>query len=159
MPVAGIAQPQLEPRQGKRRRAAFLVQPLDLGVAHRDLILIEDPVGDPVVAPGVGEPDPRDIQRPGGIAPHAEPRPVDDQRVQPQPADEQRAPRHHVLHDRQHQRLAPFGIVDAHVDQVHLGPEPEPAGLDGADFHRGADGARCRGDDIAAVALDIGQDP
>ena len=54
----------------------------------------------------------------------------------------------------------PSRIEDAHVEQIDLRPQPEPAGLDARRCVTGwPTAARHRGDDVAAVALDVGQQP
>jgi hypothetical protein len=157
--IGAVAQLQLQARERERRRAALLVAPLDLGLADDDLLLAEHPVAQRPVAALAGELDAGDVERAGGVAAHGEARAVHHQRMQPQVPVQERAPRDDVVHRGQHQRLASLRVVDAHVRNRDVGPQPRPARLDGADFHGQADGLRDCGDNIRAVALDVREHP
>ena len=80
--VAEACQPQVERREHERRRAAQLVAPFDLGVAHHDLALAEQASRRrrrrPRRRPSLNA---RHVQVAGGVAAHAEARPVDRQRA------------------------------------------------------------------------------
>ncbi len=159
MLVVFVAQARVQLRQHERRCAAQFVQPADLGIAHLDLALVEDPVGEIAVARAVVEPDAGDRDHAVAVAAQRHARPVDRERMQPQLGVQQRAPRNHCVHDRQHDRLAPVDVVDAHVGDDEPRQQPAPIGLDRADRDLEAGPLRHRGDDVVPVALDARQQP
>jgi hypothetical protein len=99
MLVAVVLQAQVERLQPQRRRPARLVQPLDLGAAHFDAVLREDPVAHLVVALAAGQADAGHVDIAVLLAAHRQLRSFDHQGMQPQLAREQRAPRDDVLHE------------------------------------------------------------
>ncbi len=157
--VAVVLQPEIQRRELERRRLARLVLPFDLGAAHDDLALAEDPVGELAVALLAGDADPGHVELAAGVAPHRELGSVDEERVQAQLAREQRAPGAHVLYRGQHQRLAAVAVVDAHVRDRQPRPQALPVGAERADLDRQPDRARDRGDDVLPVVLDVRQQP
>ena len=158
MLVAGISQAQVQRGKRQRRRGALLVAPLDLGVADDDLLLPEQPVGEVALAVG-REFHAGDVQGAVGVAAHLEPRSVDGERMQPNLAVQQRAPRDDVADRRQHQNLAALVVVEVHVGEADPRAQAEPSCLDAADLDRQADAALDRCDDVAAIALDVRQQP
>ena len=158
MVVARISQAQVQRGKRQRRRGALLVAPLDLGVADDDVFLPEQPVGEAALAVG-RQLHAGDVQGAVGVAAHFEPRPVDGERIQPKLAVQQRAPRDDVMDRRQRQNLAALVVVEVHVREADLRPQAEPSCLDAGDLDRQADGALDRRDDVAAIALDVRQQP
>ena len=160
MLIAVVLEAEVQARELQRGGAAQVVEPLDFGVAHDDLALAEDPVGELAVALLV-----RVDQHAGNrdpalrVAPYHELEVIHFKRVQAQVEEKERAPGDDIHDAWQRQRFAPPGIEQPHVDQFQLRAQSTPVGADPLHRYLQPDGFRDRSDNLWAVLLDIGQDP
>ena len=160
MLVAIVLEAKIEAGELERGRMAHVVMPFDLGIAHYDFTLPEHPVGEPAVTFLFRfQQDPGHCNASIRVTPHREFQFVHLERMQAQIENQERAPRDHVDHAWQHQRFAPIGIEQAHIDEFQLRAQSAPVGADPLDGHRHADGASHRFDNIGAVPLDVRQHP
>ena len=159
MRVTAVAQAKVDRCEFQRRRVARLIRPAYLGIADQDLALAQHPIGHaPVPVPAI-DAHACDVERAVGCAAHLELGAVDRKRVQAQVAENQGAPRDHILDRGQDERLASLLVVDPHIRERELRPESEPTRLDASDLYRQADCAGKPGHDLAAIALDVRQQP
>ena len=158
--VAVVLQAEIQAGKPQRWRLAQVVMPFDIGVAHHDFALGQHPVGELAAAILLRlEQYPGDRNAALRVAPHRELQLVHFERVEAQIEKQKRPPRDYIDHARQHQRLAPARVEQAHVDQLELRAQAAPVGADPLHRHRQSHGLRHRLDDVGAIALDVREHP
>ena len=139
----GIAHHQQHIPQLQRRRAAQLVHPAQHAAPDHELMLLEQPVGRRAAvhrSAGFGRPaaqvQPGHMPAAAGVAPHLQPRILDQQLRKAQAQRQQRRHRQRRRHAWQAQGLAAPAVAQHHIVQRE-GRHPAGAlGFDAADLHR-----------------------
>ncbi len=93
------------------------------------------------------------------VAPHLEPRPFEDERIEPRRSDQGGGPRERRLDCGQAERRATVAIEDGHVGEQELGSQALPVRVHRADRDASAQDSRRVLLDVAPVLRDFREDP
>ena len=159
MPARAVAQHHVDLAQHERRRAAALVGPVQFRMAHDELGLAQEPVARAgVAAAHTAFPvEPGDVHPALRVAPHLQPRAVDQHLLETQRQRQQRLRCQRGADLAEHQRLASLRIKDAQIAQAQRRHPAAGLHLDRADAQPQPHGPAGRGFDARTPFVDVRQ--